>query len=125
MFLKGESDLVLSYTTSPAYHLIAENDAKYAAADFAEGHYMQVEVAAKVKHSDNGKLADEFMRFILSDQFQSVMPTGNWMYPVTSVALPKGFETLAVPPKALTFSAQEVSEMRKAWIREWQTALTF
>jgi len=53
MFLEGESDLVLSYTTSPAYHLIAENDAKYAAADFAEGHYTQVEVAAKVKGSSN------------------------------------------------------------------------
>ncbi len=49
MFLNGESDLVLSYTTSPAYHLIAENDSKFATANFAEGHYMQVEVAAKVK----------------------------------------------------------------------------
>ncbi|WP_411024879.1 thiamine ABC transporter substrate-binding protein, partial [Salmonella sp. s57610] len=38
MFLKGESDMVLSYTTSPAYHLIAENDAQYAAAGFSEGH---------------------------------------------------------------------------------------
>lgn len=51
MFLNGESDLVLSYTTSPAYHLIAENDSKFATANFAEGHYMQVEVAAKVKGS--------------------------------------------------------------------------
>ncbi|MDE1313157.1 thiamine ABC transporter substrate binding subunit [Vibrio aestuarianus] len=125
MFLEGESDLVLSYTTSPAYHLIAENDNKYATADFTEGHYMEVEVAAKVKGSANEKLADEFMQFILSDQFQSVIPTGNWMYPVTSVELPKGFETLNVPQKALTFSAQEVSEMRKPWIREWQNALTF
>ena len=41
MFLEGESDLVLSYTTSPAYHLIAENDAKFAAADFAEGHTLR------------------------------------------------------------------------------------
>ncbi|MDE1231096.1 thiamine ABC transporter substrate binding subunit [Vibrio aestuarianus] len=125
IFLEGESDLVLSYTTSPAYHLMAENDDKYATADFTEGHYMQVEVVAKVKSTQNEKLADEFMQFILSDQFQSVIPTGNWMYPVTSVELPKGFETLNVPQKALTFSAQEVFEMRKTWIREWQNALTF
>ncbi|MCG9751921.1 thiamine ABC transporter substrate binding subunit [Vibrio brasiliensis] len=125
MFLEGESDLVLSYTTSPAYHLIAENDAKYAAADFAEGHYTQVEVAAKVKGSKNEKLADEFMNFILSDGFQSAMPTGNWMYPVTNVELPKGFDTLTVPSKALGFSAEEVAENRKSWIREWQSALTF
>ncbi|MGR5236783.1 thiamine ABC transporter substrate binding subunit [Vibrio alfacsensis] len=125
MFLNGESDLVLSYTTSPAYHLIAEEDAKYASADFAEGHYMQVEVAAKVKSSQNSELADEFMNFILSDDFQSAMPTGNWMYPVTDVELPKGFETLSVPSKSLSFTADEVAKMRKFWIREWQSALTF
>ncbi|MGY5821566.1 thiamine ABC transporter substrate binding subunit [Vibrio chemaguriensis] len=125
MFLNGESDLVLSYTTSPAYHLIAENDSKFATANFAEGHYMQVEVAAKVKGAKNSELADQFMNFILSDEFQSEMPTGNWMYPVTDVELPKGFETLSVPNKSLSFSADEVAKMRKSWIREWQSALTF
>ncbi|ENO8973416.1 thiamine ABC transporter substrate binding subunit [Vibrio parahaemolyticus] len=125
MFLNGESDVVLSYTTSPAYHLIAENDLKFATANFAEGHYMQVEVAAKVKGSKNSELADKFMNFILSDEFQSAMPTGNWMYPVTDVELPKGFETLSVPSKSLSFSADEVAKMRKSWIREWQSALTF
>ncbi|EGR0403583.1 thiamine ABC transporter substrate binding subunit [Vibrio parahaemolyticus] len=125
MFLNGESDLVLSYTTSPAYHLIAENDSKFATANFSEGHYMQVEVAAKVKGSKNSELADKFMDFILSDEFQSAMPTGNWMYPVTDVELPKGFETLSVPCKSLSFSADEVAKMRKSWIREWQSALTF
>ncbi len=49
MFPGVEADLVLSYTTSPAYHLIAENDARFATANFREGHYLQVEVAAKVK----------------------------------------------------------------------------
>ncbi|HCH1191196.1 TPA: thiamine ABC transporter substrate binding subunit [Vibrio parahaemolyticus] len=125
MFLNGESDLVLSYTTSPAYHLIVENDSKFATANFSEGHYMQVEVAAKVKGSKNSELADKFMDFILSDEFQSAMPTGNWMYPVTDVELPKGFEILSVPSKSLSFSADEVAKMRKSWIREWQSALTF
>jgi len=125
MFLEGESDLVLSYTTSPAYHLIAENDDKYAAANFSEGHYMQVEVAAKVKSSKNQILADQFMSFMLSEKFQSVIPTGNWMYPVIDTELPQGFDSLTVPDKALSFSAQEVAGNRKAWIREWQHALTF
>ncbi|PMK01448.1 thiamine ABC transporter substrate binding subunit [Vibrio sp. 10N.261.55.A7] len=124
MFLKGESDLVLSYTTSPAYHLIAENDAKYAAANFSEGHYTQVEVAAKVKGSSNDELANQFMSFILSDEFQSAMPTGNWMYPVTGVELPEGYESLTIPKKSLSFSSDDVAKERKAWIREWQSALT-
>ena len=37
LFTKGEAPMVLSYTTSPAYHMIAENDARYQAASFAEG----------------------------------------------------------------------------------------
>ena len=46
LFLDGEVDMALAYTTSPAYHLIAEDDDTKAAAIFEEGHYMQVEVAA-------------------------------------------------------------------------------
>lgn len=124
MFLKGESDMVLSYTTSPAYHIIAEKDAKYKAANFSEGHYMQVEVAAKLKAAKNPKLADQFMAFILSDDFQSAMPTGNWMYPVTKQTLPDGFDQLTVPAQALEFNADDVAAQRRTWIREWQQALT-
>ncbi len=124
MFLNGESDMVLSYTTSPAYHLIAENDDKYATANFSEGHYMQVEVAAKVKTSQHPKLAEQFLTFMLSDEFQSIIPTGNWMYPVTEVKLPEGFSGLSVPSTALSFSADEVVKHRKEWIREWQNALS-
>ncbi len=124
MFLKGESDMVLSYTTSPAYHQIAEQDDRYAAAEFSEGHYMQVEVAAKLAGSPHQALADQFMQFMLSDKFQSVIPTTNWMYPVTSVTLPDAFRHLSVPEKTLRFSATQVAENRRHWIREWQTALT-
>ncbi|WP_315855364.1 thiamine ABC transporter substrate binding subunit [Vibrio hangzhouensis] len=123
MFLEGESDLVLSYTTSPAYHIIAEQDKRFAAADFSEGHYTQVEVAAKVAGSSNQKLADEFMQFIVSEDFQSQIPTGNWMYPVVNRSLPAGFEALTVPTQALSFSPDDVASNRKAWIREWQAAL--
>ena len=34
MFLEGGSDYVLSYTTSPAYHIIAEEKTQYKAAAF-------------------------------------------------------------------------------------------
>ncbi|MEZ8083021.1 thiamine ABC transporter substrate binding subunit [Enterovibrio norvegicus] len=123
MFLKGESDMVLSYTTSPAYHLIAEENPNFTSANFEEGHYMQVEVAAKVKTSENQALADEFMQFVLSDGFQNTIPTGNWMYPVTNVALPDGFDTLSVPQKNLQFTPENVADNRRTWIREWQSAL--
>ena len=124
MFLKGESDMVLSYSTSPAYHIIAENDDRYAAANFSEGQYAQIELAAKVASTKHPKLADEFMHFILTDDFQSVMATGNWMYPVTDVKLPKGYEQLTVPNKMLSLEPEVVAKQLKGWTREWQMALS-
>ena len=125
LFLEGEADVVLSYTTSPAYHLIAESDASKAAAAFDEGHYMQVEVAAKLAGSDQPELADQFMRFMLTDAFQSIIPTTNWMYPAKtpSTGLPAGFETLITPAKSLLLSPQQAGALRDAAISEWRNAL--
>jgi len=124
LFLKGESDLVLSYTTSPAYHIISEKKENYAAADFAEGHYLQVEVAARTAASKQPELASKFLKFMVSPSFQNAIPTGNWMYPVTDVALPAGFNTLVKPQTALEYSPQEVAGKRAAWVSEWQRAVS-
>ncbi|MEO1137976.1 MAG: thiamine ABC transporter substrate binding subunit [Pseudomonadota bacterium] len=126
LFLEGEADMVLSYTTSPAYHLIAEEDAGKAAAAFDEGHYMQVEVAAKLAGSDQPELADQFMTFMLSDTFQSIIPTTNWMYPAVmpEAGLPEGFETLVTPEKSLLLSPEEAAAARNAALDEWLTALS-
>ncbi|MGD8108061.1 thiamine ABC transporter substrate binding subunit [Pantoea sp. FN0302] len=124
LFLKGEGDLVLSYTTSPAYHLIAEKKDHYAAANFAEGHYLQVEVAAQLKNSSHPQLAQQFMQFMISEPFQQAIPTGNWMYPVTKTALPDGFNTLTVPKTALEFTPQQVAQQRAEWITTWQRAVS-
>lgn len=126
LFLNGEADLVLSYTTSPAYHLIAESDATKVALPFDEGHYLQVEVAAKLAGSDVPELADQFMAFILSDGFQSVIPTTNWMYPaVTPVGgLPQGFETLIQPEQSLYLPSAEAALLREKALEEWRSALS-
>lgn len=124
LFLKGEGDLMLSYTTSPAYSLIEEHKDNYAAANFSEGHYMQVEVAARLKSSKQPELAQKFMQFVVSKAFQQTIPTGNWMYPVSPVSLPEGFNTLMRPQKTLQFTPQQVATQRTAWIDEWQRALS-
>ncbi|MFQ2078846.1 thiamine ABC transporter substrate binding subunit [Aeromonas veronii] len=124
MFLDGEADMVLSYTTSPAYHLIAESKPQYQAAAFEEGHYRQVEVAAKLKGTKQGKLADQFLQFMVSPAFQQEIPTGNWMYPVIDTPLPKGFEQMITVTKPLAFSSDQVAANRKGWIREWLQAVT-
>jgi thiamine transport system substrate-binding protein len=125
LFLEGEADMVLSYTTSPAYHLIAESDDTKAAAPFAEGHYLQVEVAGKLAATDQPALADAFMAFIGTDAFQSVIPTTNWMYPAVTpkAGLPDGFGGLVTPDTSLLMSADEAQAARDAALAEWQAAL--
>ena len=126
MFLEGEADMVLSYTTSPAYHLIAEEDTSKAAASFAEGHYMQVEVAGKLASSDTPELADQFLAFMVGDAFQSIIPTTNWMYPAATPegGLPDGFETLIQPTKSLLLSPEDAQALRGPALEEWLTALS-
>ena len=124
MFLKGEADLVLSYTTSPAYHRLAEQKNQYQAALFKEGHYRQVEVAARLANSKHPELASQFLHFILDEQFQSQIPTGNWMYPVTATPLPAGFDTQGQPSIAIKADEQQIARERKNWIKEWREAVS-
>ena len=126
LFLSGEADMVLSYTTSPAYHLIAEQDASKSAALFTEGHYMQVEVAGMLASSPHPDLARAFLTYLGSDQAQSVLPTTNWMYPAKTPAagLPAGFETLIKPLTSLFFSPAEAEAQRQPAVDEWQTVLS-
>ena len=126
MFLDGEGDLVLSYTTSPAYHIIAEDDASKVALPFEEGHYMQVEVAGMVANSDQPELAKSFLDFLVSGTAQAVLPTTNWMYPAVSPegGLPEGFDGLIEPSKALLLAPEEVAQTRNEALEEWRNALS-
>ncbi|WP_137701186.1 thiamine ABC transporter substrate binding subunit [Marimonas lutisalis] len=125
LFLEGEADMVLSYTTSPAYHRIAEEDDSKAAAMFP-AHYMQIEVAGKVAASDQPELADAFLDFMLSDAFQQVIPTTNWMYPAVMPegGLPAGFDAPLGTDHALLFAPDEVAATRETALGEWLRALS-
>lgn len=126
LFLEGEADMVLSYTTSPAYHLIAEEDDTRTAALFTEGHYMQIEVAGMVAGTDQPDLARAFLEFMLTPAFQAVIPTTNWMYPAAlpEEELPAGFETLIQPEFGLIYDPEEAAEMRDEALEEWRAALS-
>jgi thiamine transport system substrate-binding protein len=97
LYTKGEAPLVLSYTTSPGYHLEYEDTDRYRAAIFAEGHPIQIEVAGLLAAAKNKANAKKFLDFMLSDSFQTVGPHINWMYPVTPVPLPESYR---VNPKS-------------------------
>ena len=122
IFLTGEADLVLSYTTSPAAHMMFEDNNDFSAVYFNEGNYLTVESAGILKSSKNKVSANFFIDFMLSEDFQSVIPSTNIMYPVIKIKnLPQAFKTLKVP-KHLQIDPSKISENKDAWIDEWLDA---
>jgi thiamine transport system substrate-binding protein len=111
LFLEGEADAVLSYTTSPAYHISAEKDDSKAAAPFSEGHYLQIEVAAKLASTDQPELAQQFLAFMISPAFQSLIPETNWMYPAVTPpgGLPASFSGLIKPDRGMARGAEPLT----------------
>ncbi|AKS47618.1 thiamine transport system substrate-binding protein [Octadecabacter temperatus] len=126
LFTDGEADVVLSYTTSPAYHIIAEEDLTKSAAIFDEGHYFMVELAAKLSGTDNPELADQFMAFILTEEFQTMIPTTNWSFPaaLTEDKWPEGFQELPMPETVLFYTEDEAAALREPAIEAWRSALS-
>ncbi|EPX86773.1 thiamine ABC transporter substrate binding subunit [Salipiger mucosus] len=126
LFTDGEADMVLSYTTSPAYHAIAEGDETKKAAIFPEGHYFLVELAAKVAGTDQPELADDFLAFILSEDFQKMIATGNWSIPsaLPRDQWPEGFRDLRLPEEVLFYSEEEAAARKDEAIGAWRRALS-
>ncbi|MGR3807661.1 thiamine transport system substrate-binding protein [Pasteurella testudinis DSM 23072] len=121
-FLKDEADMVLSYNTSPLYHQIHEQKSHYAAAEFSEGHIVQIELAAKLKKSAQPELADQFLAFLLTPEAQQTIALHNIMLPVIKTDVEPHFDRFqAAKTLAIPFPNREES---KAQIQVWQQALS-
>lgn len=126
LFMNGEAPMILSYSTSPAYHMAVDNTDRYQAAEFAEGHYLQVEVAALVASSQQQALAREFLDFMLTPDFQRHMPLKNVMYPAIDLGdeLPEVFERLIKPSQTFFMAPVDVARERRQLVNDWLDAMT-
>ncbi len=125
LFTEGEAPMVLSYTTSPAYHAEYEDTDRYRTAIFPAGHYMQIEGVGIVKGAKNREAAEKFIDFILENKFQSTIPLTNWMYPVrTDLALPDSFKLAPKPKVNLRIPSKEIENNLTTWLEEWINAVT-
>jgi len=124
IFLTGEADLVLSYTTSPAAHIMFEENYDYSAINFKEGNYLTIEFAGILKSSKNKELANNFLNFMLSNDFQSVIPYTNIMYPVINIKnqLPEAYNKINIPNKSLQIDPTILNNNKEIWIMEWLNA---
>lgn len=116
MFTQGEAPLVISYTTSPAYHVENDKTDRYKALVFPEGLAMQVEGAGIVKGAPHVDLAKAFIEFMLTPAFQNELPLTQWMYPVNpTVKLPASYAAAPKPAKVLKADPAALEKALAQW----------
>jgi thiamine transport system substrate-binding protein len=125
MFTAGEAPLVLSYATSPAYHVEVEQSTRYLAAPMTEGFYRQIEGMGIVKGARNLELAQHFIEWMLTEEFQQEIPLTQWVFPVNpNVALPASFDYAAKTDTFLTLDPALIAERYDAWLAAWTALMT-
>ncbi|HBT51765.1 MAG TPA: thiamine ABC transporter substrate-binding protein [Petrotoga sp.] len=119
----GEAPMMVSYATDSAYSQYYYGSSKYKVFIPKEGAYVQIEGAGIVKGTNNIELAQKFMEFILTEDFQKEIPLNQWMFPVIDVELPEVYQYAVVPEKILTIPAQEILNNLEKWLKEWEALL--
>jgi thiamine transport system substrate-binding protein len=126
---KGPQPMVVSYASSPAAEVFFASEPltdSPTASIVASGMcFRQIEFVGILKNTPNQVLAQKFVDFMLSQQFQEDMPLNMFVYPVNKNAqLPEvftNFAQVAQDPAAL--SAAEIASNRDAWIEAWTAAM--
>ena len=116
MFLDGNADIVLSYSTSPYYHQEYENESKYQAIIFEEGHLPTKEIVYVRNDSPNKELGQQFINFLLKKQVQEIIAQKNIMYPVNEEAVPERMKSLVEPVAINYVGSLSAGELVEEWL---------
>jgi len=125
----GERPIVVSYASSPPVDLIfAEEpmDAPVSAAVVSDGScFRQIEFVGILKGTQNRDLAEYWVDFMLSRQFQEDLPLQMFVFPVNPEAqLQPEFVNFLVEPEETAFvSPQDIASHREEWIDAWTEAV--
>ena len=118
LFTEGEAPLVISYTTSPVYHVMWEDTTRYQALLFSDGHEATIEAAGIIKGTKHREEAQAFIDFLLTAA-QVDLANANSMYPVNgSIELPAAYDYAPVPETIFTGSSELASQLVAQWIDE-------
>jgi thiamine transport system substrate-binding protein len=126
---KGAQPLVLSYASSPAaevvYATTPVTDSPTASLLGDNMCFRQIEFVGILKGTKHLELAQKFVDFMLSQQFQEDMPLQMYVYPVnTSAKLPDVFVKYSqIPSKPATLSPETIAANRDQWINAWTEAV--
>jgi thiamine transport system substrate-binding protein len=122
---RGPQPMVVSYASSPAAELIfAETDIEESptASIISAGTcFRQIEFAGILKGTENRLLAEKFIDFMLSKDFQADVPLQMFVFPVVKdVALPEAFQqAVEIPAAPAILDPALIAANRETWIKTW------
>ncbi|MHC1739505.1 MAG: thiamine ABC transporter substrate binding subunit [Anaerolineaceae bacterium] len=126
---KGPQPMVVSYASSPAVEVVyASSPVTEASTASLVGENMcfrQIEFVGILNGTKHLELAQKFVDFMLSQQFQEDMPLQMFVYPVNpAAALPDVFVKYSqMPEKPAMISLEEIAANRDKWINDWVEAI--
>ena len=124
LYVEGEAPIVVSYETSPVYHLEFEDDERYKNLIFDDEGYAQIELAGILAASGSPEAAELVMDTLLSTRLQAELPMNQFMYPVRiDVEVPEPFQRVSRASRSVQIPIAEADEGFAMWLNEWQAVM--
>ncbi len=118
LFTNQQTDLVLSYVTSPIYHLLEEQNSGYKSIEFNEGHPVQIEFAGVPDTCQNCEAGLKFIQFMQTPEAQKIIMSKNYMLPIYKPAQEAtAFDTIKIY-KLLSKPLPTKDEIQR-WLNIW------
>jgi thiamine transport system substrate-binding protein len=121
----GTHPIVVSYGSSPPFEVIfAEgpvSEPLTAAIVSDEACFRQIEFVGILAGTQNRRLAEAWIDFMLSEDFQEDLPLQMYVFPVNQNAEldPTFKKYLAIPDKPARIDPQQIAANREKWIEAW------
>lgn len=121
----GSRPIVVSYGSSPPFEVLYADlpiTEPPTAAVVTDGTcFRQIEFVGILKGTQHRDLAEKWIDFMLSPEFQEDIPLQMFVFPVNEQAkLDQVFEDyLAIPENPAFVSYADIAEHREEWINEW------
>ena len=112
-FTAGEAPMMVGYATSNLFFSQDEEQSRFSSFLLEDGTFMYLEGASLVNKKETKEGAKKFMEYVLSEDFQNLVPQKNYMFPVTEISLTEEFKFVPVAEKTVKLSDEQVKDLVK------------
>jgi thiamine transport system substrate-binding protein len=114
----GDYPIVLSYSSSPAAEIRDNGESQ--TASLLDECFRQTEYVGALAGAANPEGAKALIEFLLSESFQSTMPSLMYVYPVNpNATIPAEWSTFGPAARSTIGQELDISSNRESWQSKW------